>query len=172
MKLPFEELIPENSQAFIAKVIMIASQLGIKPAWLMLTMRIETAGTFKASIQNPLTKATGLIQFMPSTAIGLDTTVQDLAKMSNVQQLDYVYKYLKMYASKMKSYEDVYLAVFYPAAVGKADDYVFGTTLEMRKAIAVQNACYDVDKDLDVTKWEVKAAIKKFIPKGFEADFA
>lgn len=171
MKLPFEDLVTENRQAFIAKVIMIASQLGIKPAWLMLTMRIETAGTFRASIQNSLSKATGLIQFMPSTAVGLDTTIQDLEKMSNVQQLDYVYKYLKIYASKMKSYEDVYLSVFYPAAVGKPDDYVFGTTPQMRKAIAVQNACYDVDKDLDVTKWEVKAAIKKFIPKEFESEF-
>ena len=42
--------------------------------------------------------------------------------MSAEQQLDYVEKYLKNYASKIHSYEDTYLAVFYPAYLGKGDD--------------------------------------------------
>lgn len=45
---------------------------------------------------NPNGGATGLIQFMPSTARRLGTTTQQLRNMSVEQQLPYVEKYIKM----------------------------------------------------------------------------
>lgn len=46
------------------------------------------------SAVNPTTGATGLIQFMPSTAKGLGTTTDKLKKMTIEEQLPYVEKYL------------------------------------------------------------------------------
>jgi len=44
--------------------------------------------------------------------------------MSAVQQLDYVYTYFKQTIGKLKNLSDVYMAVLWPAAVGKSDRYV------------------------------------------------
>lgn len=164
-KLVFEDKVTKNAPEFIAKVKAISKQLGIDPNWLMLAMNIETAGTFDPRIENKLSKATGLIQFMPNTARGLRTSIEELAKMTNVQQLDFVLKFLAPYTNRMKSYVDVYLSIFYPVAVGKPDNYELGLTPEMRAKIALQNPAYDQNKDHVVTKGEVKAAIAKFIPK-------
>lgn len=164
-KLPYSDKV---SPGFLKKTDEGCAELGIKPAWLMLTMCIETARTFKASIQNPVSKATGLIQFMHATAVALGTTLKELAAMSEEEQLDYVFKYLRTYKGKMHSYVDVYLSVFYPAAVGKPDSYLLGATPEMRRKIALQNSAYDVNKDAAICVGEVKACIRKFIPKGYE----
>lgn len=164
MKLPYQNTV---DQPFIDKVIEVSSDLLIRPEWLMIVMAIETAKTFNPSIQNPSTKATGLIQFMPKTAIALGTTIEELKKMSRITQMDYVLEYLSPYKGRMKSLEDVYLSVFYPAAVGKADSYVFGLSPEMQKKIAIQNPAYDRNKDMKVQKWEVREAIMKFVPQGY-----
>ena len=61
--------------------------------------------------------AVGLIQFMPKTAEGLGTSTAELQSMSGVRQLDYVEKFYKPFAGKMKSYQDMHLVAFYPAAI-------------------------------------------------------
>lgn len=164
MKLPYQEKV---DQAFIDKLVEVSSDLLIRPEWLMVVIAIETAKTFRSDIQNPSTKATGLIQFMPRTAKVLGTTVDELKKMSRISQLDYVLEYLSPYKGKMNSFEDVYLSVFYPAAVGKPSNYKFGISSDMQKKIAVQNPAYDTNKDLVVEKWEVRKAIMKFVPTGY-----
>lgn len=164
MKLPYEDLVDEP---FIRKVVEVSAALSIKPEWLMVTMAIETARTFSANIQNPYSKAVGLIQFMPKTAIALGTTVEELKKMDRVEQMGYVLKYFLPYKGKMKSFDDVYLCVFYPAAVGKPDGYILGLSPKMQKKIAIQNPAYDRNKDAIVQKWEVREAIRKFIPQGY-----
>ncbi len=108
----FEDLITENRSLFISKLKKICANLGIEPSWLMLTIYIETAKTMSPKIQNKTSNATGLIQFMPATAKSLGTTVDALKAMSNVEQLDWVEKYLKPYKGKMKQFVDVYFAVF------------------------------------------------------------
>lgn len=112
------------SQAFADKVISICNSLGINPNWLMFIMNYETAGTFSPSIQNK-GGATGLIQFLMSTAQGLGTTTDALSQMTDVEQLDWVYKYLVPYKGDMVDYYTTYLAIFYPAALGQPDTFVF-----------------------------------------------
>lgn len=162
--LPYEDKITKNKDAFIPKVITYSEMLGIKPEWLMICMAIETIKTFRPDIINKNTGATGLIQFMPNTAIDLGTTCEDLAKMKNYEQLDYVYYYFKPWKNKMKSFDDVYLVIFFPAAVGKPDNYPIGLTLNMQKIIAKVNSSYDTNKDGIILKGEIKSVISKFIP--------
>jgi len=165
MALLYENKIPMNTAAFVAKVIDISKKLGINPNWLMFAMNLETAGTMSHTIVNSI-GATGLIQFLPSTAAGLGTTTAALRQMTNVQQLDYVYKYLKVYAIKFKAFEDVYCAIFYPVLIGKPDNYVIPST-----AVARQNPLFDINKDLKITKLEVRTKLLSMVPTAFINDF-
>lgn len=110
------------NQAFTDKVDSISSYLGILPNWLMFIMDYESG--LNPSIQNSI-GATGLIQFLPSTAEGLGTTTDALKTMDGVTQLDYVYQYLKPYKGDMVDYYTTYLAIFYPKALGQPDTYIF-----------------------------------------------
>jgi len=156
----FEEYVKENKDWFLWKVKEIASVLSINPEWLMFTMKFESGINPKKV--NQISNATGLIQFMPSTARELGTSTEGLLKMSNVEQLDFVYKYLKRYKGRMKSWIDVYLAVFYPAAIGKGDNYVIKSDL-----VAKQNQIFDLNKDLDISVGEIKKVLQEHIPKEY-----
>ncbi|MBP5100260.1 hypothetical protein, partial [Pseudomonas protegens] len=113
------------SEAFRAKVIGISSGLSFDPNWLMAVMGFETGFTFSPSVRNPGSSATGLIQFMQTTAIGLGTTTAKLARMTAVEQLDYVQKYYDAIpASRVRNLGDAYLAVLFPPGIGRPDSYV------------------------------------------------
>jgi hypothetical protein len=165
--LLFEDKIPANGPAFAARVREISTALGIDPNWLMGSMFFESKLNHK--VQNPSTKATGLIQFMPRTAINLGTTTDALVAMSNVQQLDYVYKYFKPATGKLKTWFDLYLWVFFPVAIGKADSYVLATPNIPAATIARQNPVFDLNKDGKVTKAEVRAGYLKALPAPYQA---
>src|SRR5216117_2921705 len=111
-----------NKQTFADKVISVAKNLFIDPNSLMLVMWVESR--LNPAAQNTAylvggKPATGLIQFTTYTAASLGTSIEDLVSMSADDQMDYVYQYLKPYAGRMKDFADVYLAVFFPAAIGK-----------------------------------------------------
>lgn len=111
--------------------------------------------------------ATGLIQFTPDTARGLKTTTWAIEKMTALQQLDLVFKYLLPYKGKLNSYFDVYLVVFFPAAVGKSgdDNYVFETKNISRASIAKANPAININKDGMITMAEFKQYLKNTVPK-------
>ena len=147
--------ITQNKAAFIAKMQSGCKALGINPDFLMMVMYIETAHTFSPSIVNPITGATGLIQFMPSTAAGLGTSTAALKQMSNVDQLDYVFKHLRTYVGRMNSLVDVYFAVFFPIAIGKPLTWVLETSSFSASKIATQNPIWNTNKDQQITVSEV-----------------
>lgn len=158
----YENLVTENKAAFLAKVQQVAAQLGIPSDWLMVVFKIESNLNHRAV--NPYTGATGLIQFMPSTARSLGTSVEALQKMSNVEQLDYVYKYFAPYRGRLTSILDLYTVTFFPRALGKTDDYILQTDTLAAGTIAAQNRPYDLNKDNQITYGELKAAITKKLP--------
>ncbi|WJV25923.1 MULTISPECIES: hypothetical protein [Pseudomonas] len=113
------------SEAFRAKVVAIAQGLSVDQNWLMAVMAWETGKTFSPAARNPGSTATGLIQFLQSTAIRLGTTTAQLARMSAVEQLDYVDKYYKAVpAGRIRNLGDAYLAVLFPPAIGRPDSFV------------------------------------------------
>lgn len=100
----------------------MSGKLGIEPDWIMAVMNFETGGTFSPSIKNKTgSGGIGLIQFMPDTAVGLGTTTEKLAAMTQIEQLKYVEKHLNTYNGRMKNLEDVCAAVFFPTLIGKPD---------------------------------------------------
>lgn len=166
MALLFIEKIKINKVEFESKVIAISKALKINPNWLMAIMNFESAGTFSPSVPNGVgSGGVGLIQFMKTTAIGLGTTVEALAKMSNVQQLDYVYKYYKPKAGQFKTGVDLYLYTFFPLAMGKGDDFIFHTSKLTAQKIAMQNTGLDLNKDRQITLGEYRKALKVLLAR-------
>ena len=162
--LLFIEKVTRNQSPFDAKVRDVADQLGIEPDWLMMCMDIESDLNERA--QNKWTNAVGLIQFMPSTASGLGTSTAALLAMSNVEQMDFVYKYLRPYEWKMTSFVDVYFAIFFPIAIGKPADYVLETDTISAATIAEQNPDYD-DGTGQVTVTSVEDSIMSKVPEDY-----
>lgn len=162
MALVFEDRIPANERkVFIDKVRTISSKLDINPNWLMVVMGFETGYTFSPSKKNPYSTATGLIQFLESTAVSLGTTTAALAKMTRVEQLDYVYEYLRQTKKARGSFNhlvDVYLAVFYPASIDDGLDYVYPNY------IYAANKGFDLDKDGKISKQEIQDKILSTVP--------
>lgn len=159
----FTEYIKENRAEFIAKVNSICDDLRIKPDWLMFVMWFESK--LNPHAVNPISGATGLIQFMPSTARSLGTSVEDLKRMNNVEQLDYVLAYLRPYKGRMKRWIDVYLAVLYPKAMGNPN---FVITSDI---VAKQNKIFDLNKDLDISVKEIETVLRKQIPEKYRKDY-
>lgn len=158
------------SAAFKGRVISISNALRMPEdgaAWLMACMAWESGETFSPSVKNMAgSGATGLIQFMPNTAVALGTTVDKLSAMTAEDQLDYVYAYFKPVAGRLKNLGDVYMAILWPAGVGKTDDYVLWSQAT-RPTTYRQNAGLDVNKDGSITRAECIAKVKAKLDKGY-----
>jgi len=113
----------------IAKdIVRVANNLGLpSPAILANLINFETNSSFDPSIQNEI-GATGLIQFIKPTAKKLGTTTSALKSLSGPEQMKYVEKYFKMVmkdagTSKLSKPADIYMAVFFPRAIGRGSNY-------------------------------------------------
>lgn len=112
------------SQDFRVKVRQVGTNLNIDPNWLMAVMGFETGYTFDQSIRNKGSSATGLLQFLEASARAMGTTTIQLSRMTAVEQLDYVERYMENYASRIRNLGDCYMAVLWPVAIGRPDSYV------------------------------------------------
>jgi hypothetical protein len=151
---------------FRAKVLEICRNFGWTndhASWFMSCMAFESGETFSPRVRNAAgSGAVGLIQFMPDTARGMGTTTDKLAEMSSVQQLDYVQRYFKPYATRIESLSDMYMAILLPKYVGQPDDAVlFSNGVAYR-----QNAVLDSNNDGKVTKAEAAGKVADKFIKG------
>lgn len=147
---------------FKAKLEKVANKLGVKSSDLLAIMKQESGVNPQAV--NSKSKARGLIQFMPDTAIRLGTTVDEIAKMDGVQQLDYVYKYFKMTGVGNGTLGDLYMAVFMPKYVGYDPDTVLGQygAPGFSGKVYDQNKGLDRNKDGKITIADVHSSVQRF----------
>jgi hypothetical protein len=154
------------SPTFTAKVGEVSRRLGINPDDLMAVMKFETGGTLDPAQRNQAgSGATGLIQFMPATARRLGTTTDALARMTPEQQLDYVEKYYQPYKGKITNLNDTYMAVLYPAALGKPEWYPFIRGDQQPTAYR-QNQGLDREGKGSITVGDAVQAVKRFVTPG------
>ena len=151
------------SQVFRDRVWWICDELDIEPDFIMSCMAFETGRSFSASVRNGAgSGATGLIQFMPTTAKDLGTTTDKLAQMTAEDQLNFVYKYFRPFKGRLKTLADVYMTILYPKAVGQPEGYVL---FSEGKAYS-QNKGLDANKDNKVTKLEAAAKVTALYVEG------
>jgi hypothetical protein len=122
-KVSDAEIADIHDPEFSSKLKEVAKKLSIDPQALWKVIRFESGGN--PAKQNPWTKATGLIQITPDTAIGLGTTIAELKTMSAVDQLDYVYKFYKG-IKPGANVAQLYLKTILPAFAHKGDEFVVG----------------------------------------------
>jgi len=164
MKLLFEDKVKVNKDAFIAKVREISKKLQIEPDWLMAAMWIESG--IKADAINEI-GCVGLIQFCPVTySESWGLTQSYLANLSNVEQLDYVYKYIKAQnkafhdGKKIKSYPDLHALIFFPKAIQFKRKQVLEYGTLTAEQVALKNSAIDLNKNLEITKKEFEKYAK------------
>lgn len=135
-----------TDQKFLDKVKSVATALNANYIDLLACMHNETIGTMDPAVVNS-SGAIGLIQFMPDTAKWLGTTTQALARLSRVDQMDWVLKYFNRSNLTSKAptpgLRDLYLCIFWPAAVGKPDNFVIAaagsTVVNQNKILQAPN---------------------------------
>jgi len=159
------------SPTFRDRVWWICDTLGIDPDDLMSCIAWESGESFRPDIKNAAgSGAVGLIQFMPSTAIGLGTSTSKLAAMKPEDQLNFVYLYFKPFANRLNNLGDVYMAILWPRGVGKSDDYVLWDKGQSPTTFR-QNAGLDINKDARVTRGECLKKIQEKLVKGRQSQY-
>lgn len=151
---------PHVTQAFVDKVEAIAARIGTKPEYLMAVMSFESGQSFRPDIRNAAgSGATGLIQFIPSTAQGLGTSTQALSRMSAVEQLDYVEKYFQTYkGERLSTLEGLYTTVL--AGHPRTDPNT--TLFDRGDGLAYsQNAGLDTNRDGRITSGEATNRVRQ-----------
>lgn len=159
--------------AFKARVIDIALVLQCEPDWLMACMAFESAETFSPGIRNAAgSGAVGLIQFMPSTAAALGTSVEELAACTATEQLEYVERYFAHYRGRLHNLADVYMTILWPVAVGKPDYFtLFRQDDAVHPKQYMQNKGLDFNADGVVTKSEAAYQVSKKLERGLLPEF-
>lgn len=160
--LPWSKLVAPE---FINQIYVLAKEHGYSYdwcKWLMSCMHFETGGSYSSTIQNGAgAKYFGLIQFGTAAASDLGTTVEALTKLTPVEQLTWVFAYFNLWRKRGKTYvqlEDLYLTIFYPAAVGKNAD----TVIFLKDTVGYrQNNGFDFNKDGAITVGEICDRIYK-----------
>ena len=151
----------------IAKLRQVVKNLGLPvrnvPDF-MACIAWETGETFSPSVKNPGSSATGLIQFMDSTAVGMGTTTAALAKMSVVEQLGYVEKHFMPYRKKIQNLGDIYMSILLPKMVGLPDSAVLW---KQGDGPFIPNKGLDINQDGVITRLEAVHKVRNKMVKGF-----
>jgi Transglycosylase SLT domain len=150
--------IEKVSASFVAAVKAMGARLNLDPLHLLAIMSFESG--FNPAAQHSASKATGLIQFLPSTAKDLGTSTAALLTMTAEQQLPYVEKYFSWYRKQFETHntlEDAYMAVLYPAAIGKGGAHVL---FRKPSKTYAQNKVLDLNGDGTVTVADAAARVR------------
>ncbi len=138
---------------FIAEVEKTAQRLGFHASWLLAIMYYESR--FLHNVTNPQSGATGLIQFMPSTAQALGTSTQALARMTAIEQIKFVEKFYLPIKGKAKAFADVYLYTFasaYTNPQNAPDNAILATGQSAFYHCKTENVCTVADFKRYVTQ--------------------
>ena len=103
--------------ALADRIVDVADVVDADPYTLANLINLESGGDPRAV--NGVTGATGLIQFIPSTARSLGTSTAAIAQMSALQQMDLVERYLERARDgrSLQAPHKLAMSVFYPAAM-------------------------------------------------------
>ena len=153
--LLFEERYPgADHSSFIDKVNNYSYKLGVDPNWLMYVMNTES-GLNPQAVNNSYTysdgsHSVGLNQMggVVLRSIGYPGTWQDFKNLSGSEQMDWVYKYFKPYAGRIKNYKDMYLANFYPGYLGR------DPSTQFPYSVVAANRIFDINHDGTLTLQE------------------
>ena len=155
-----------NQPRFWIELQAVAERLQTQPAWLLNVIANESL--FNPAARNPLPgqTASGLLQFIESTARRMGTTTEAIRRMNPVEQLRLVERYLTPFRGRLNSLADVYLAVFRGAVIEGGDTVVVVDSNKERRIYAL-NKSLDLNGDGRIVKGELGLAalsVGRFLP--------
>ncbi len=161
LKNRWSRINPSLSLEFYDKVIQIANRLNFSADDLMALMNSESG--LDHTKENSI-GATGLIQFMPQTAVSLGTTTEELKSMSAVDQLDYVESYIAN-AKRAAGYQSsdrigpgtLYALVWLPAYANRE---ILAERQNDPREYYAQNSGLDVNGDGVISKADLAQRIE------------
>lgn len=145
----------EGGGDFMSQLRAMSSRLGVSAENMVAIMRSESS--LNPQAVNPTTGASGLIQFMPRTARSLGTTVEDIRRMSAVEQLPFVERFFRSVGVQPGSSAGrLYAYVFLP---GRANREVL---TERGESFYEANRGLDMDRDGRITIADLDARLARF----------
>lgn len=149
----------QTTPEFRARLVEVASELTVDPTDLAAIMAFESG--FSPRARNKLSNATGLIQWLPSTAATLyRLTVDQIAAMSAVEQLDLVKRYFAGVVGRGYDAHQLYMLVWNGSPAPR--DKVLGVADAPghQGAVYRQNSGLDQNKDGRITAEEASATVR------------
>ncbi|WP_353103645.1 TIGR02594 family protein [Myroides odoratus] len=162
------------------KVIEVAGRLwgeNDKIKWanyLMTIIYTETNKTYDPSIKN-MQGNVGLIQFGKSGSKDIGTTQEALVKMTFIEQMDYVEKFLMKNYTKLKVPVDLYLMIFRPITAGNGSNpnyVILDPEIKEQRNAYRNNPKFMLEKDEKLLKngktyvWEVDEIVQEVFSWG------
>jgi len=151
---------------FWVELQAVAERLQTQPAWLLNVMANESLFNPAARNPRPGQTASGLLQFIESTARRMGTTTEAIRRMRPVEQLRLVERYLTPFRGRLNSLADVYLAVFRGVVIEGGDTVVVVDSDKERRIYAL-NKSLDLNGDGRIVKGELGLAalsVGRFLP--------
>jgi Transglycosylase SLT domain len=154
---------------FWVELQAIAERLKTQPAWLLNVMASESLLNPAARNSLPGQTASGLLQFIESTAQSMGTTTEAIRRMNPVAQLRLVERYLAPFRGRLNSLADVYMAVFRGLIIDGGDRSIVAPLDSSNKEQRIYslNKWLDFNSDNKITKGELALAalaIGRFSP--------
>jgi hypothetical protein len=160
------EAILRNQPEFWRELQAVAGRLETEPAWLLNVIAFESL--FDPRARNPLPgqTASGLLQIIEGTARRLGTTTEAIRRMSPLDQLRLVERYLAPFRGRLKTLPDVYMAVLRGSIIEGGDSVVVVDAAKEPRIYAL-NKSLDINNDRRMTKGElglVALSVGRFLP--------
>lgn len=160
----------DNMPKFESKLRRICRRLEIPPEWLMTVIYFESR--FQADAVNGKgSGATGLLQWKREEAEIISTTPEKIKTANAIEQLDLIEQYLKTIKKQQgKDFEDLtdlYLAAFYPQALG--EDYCYAM-FQQGEINYQRYAPLDTNQDGRITVKDIDDRLKQQFPTAYMID--
>ncbi len=154
------EKILRNHPNFWTELQLVAERLETQPAWLLNVMAIESMFNPSARNSQPGQTATGLLQFIETTAQSMGTTTAAIRRMNPVEQLNLVERYLTPFRGRLNNMADVYMAVFRGFILEGENSSVVAPLDNSKKEQRIYslNRWLDLNGDAKITKGELALA--------------
>ena len=167
-----ERLTDDIADDFFPKLRLVAMARGARPLHMLKVMKSESDVRANAHNDNPKSlppekrwNASGLIQFMPPTLVGLGWTAGHAAfrGLSATEQLSWVQRYYMPYRGFLGSVGGLYVATFLPALIKHAGDpdYVLTAKSGQLPWAYGPNAAFDANHDMRITVGELEEAVAR-----------
>jgi hypothetical protein len=137
----------------------IAANCGFDPDEIATIISIESG--WRPDSHNSI-RAGGLIGFLPSTLqrLGWSGTPEEFWELPIAEQLHYVARFYEPWCGRIYRTGDLYLATFWPAAVGTADDTIIAAPGGPHEIVWQQNPGLR-GADGSITAGSVRAVVRR-----------